>query len=324
MTKRIFWQKGMRLTEETFRKSDKCTAELVGKALALSAAGRFGLFPSRPFKISIDFDKNVIKVLSLNCLAITQDGGLIDVCYDTNHLPVFDTKAIIPSHDDKSMGYLLVIYAYGDEWLQSEDVFSEQMYKFGLVNDSSKVPSNALPLARIVYNEYCWRTDDVDFVPPCLYLSSLDEYEELANRFVRTLNELDSSLPENFRTGGNDALKVFWPVVQQLQIVMDKERDLMTPMDLLANVQKCVSSFVCACHVDEYIGLGEPEQFVSFVKSRYDFRNVYSKIREGLDLCSAIRDKVRTFTPIVRQPEPEPAPQPAPVPKKIRKKYIEI
>ena len=58
MTKRICWKKGMRLTDEILRASDNSTMELVSNALALAAAGRFGLFPSAiPFELSLSINK---------------------------------------------------------------------------------------------------------------------------------------------------------------------------------------------------------------------------------------------------------------------------
>ncbi len=43
----------MRLTDDVLRASDNSTAEFISNALALAAAGRFGLFPSAsPFELS--------------------------------------------------------------------------------------------------------------------------------------------------------------------------------------------------------------------------------------------------------------------------------
>ena len=76
--------------------SDNCTSELIGKALVLSAGGNFGLFPNyRPFSLSLDINKNIIDVVSLNCLGITRDGTLIDVNYDTKYTNSFDTRTTI-------------------------------------------------------------------------------------------------------------------------------------------------------------------------------------------------------------------------------------
>lgn len=96
MTKRICWKKGMRLTDEVLKASDDSSAQFVGHALALAAAGRFGLLPSsRPFGISLNITKGFVDVESLDCLAITRGGDLIDIQYDTLYTGAFDSRVQI-------------------------------------------------------------------------------------------------------------------------------------------------------------------------------------------------------------------------------------
>ena len=54
----------MRLTDDILKASDDCTTELVGNALALAAAGRFGLFPSSsPFELSLNINNGIVDVI---------------------------------------------------------------------------------------------------------------------------------------------------------------------------------------------------------------------------------------------------------------------
>ena len=100
MTKRVFWKKGMRLTDEVLMLSDKCTEELVSNAFALGACGRMGLMPScRKFSISLDINNDVIDVVSVDCIGLSRNGNLIDVHYDTNYANTFDTRVVIPTQD---------------------------------------------------------------------------------------------------------------------------------------------------------------------------------------------------------------------------------
>ena len=302
MSKRISWKKGMRLTDEILSMSDNCTSELIGKALVLSAGGNFGLFPnSRPFSLSLDINKNIIDVVSMNCLGITRDGTLIDVNYDTNYTNSFDTRTTIPGSSEDAI-YILCISATG-EWRDTNDGLCESVYSFSIIDENSSVPANALPIARIVYDEYCWRMDEINFVPPCLFVSSHDKYEEQYLRFKQLLGKLDTILPHKFITEQKDALKIYWPIVQQLAITIDKERDFMTPMMLLGNIQKCVSGFVLACSLDEYITLGDPEVFQNYVRTPYNFKNVYQTVKEGLELCASISVKIDGFE--VEEPAPK-------------------
>lgn len=305
MSKRISWKKGMRLTDEILSMSDKCTSDLISKALVLSAGGNFGLFPdSRPFSISIDINKNVIDVVSMSCLGITRDGALIDVNYDTNYTKSFDTRTVIPSSNEDAV-VILCISSTG-EWKDTNDGFCQPAYSFNIIDENTAVPAYSLPIARIVYDEYCWRMDEINFVPPCLFVSSHDKYKEQYSRFKQLLDKLDTILPHKFITEQKEALKIYWPIIQQLAITMDKEKDFMSPMMLLGNIQKCVSGFLLACSLDDYITIEEPEPFQDHVRTPYNYKNVYTKIQEGLDLCTLISEKIDGFEAEESIPKPGP------------------
>ena len=305
MSKRISWKKGMRLTDEVLSMSDNCTSELIGKALVLSAGGNFGLFPnSRPFSLSLDINKNIIDVVSMNCLGITRDGTLIDVNFDTNYTNSFDTRTVIPGSNEDEV-FILCVSSTG-EWRDTNDGLCEPAYSFNIIDENTSVPANSLPIARIVYDEYCWRMDEIDFVPPCLFVSSHDKYEELYSRFKQLLGKLDTILPHKFITEQKEALKIYWPIVQQLTITIDKEKDFMSPMMLLGSIQKCISGFVLACSLDDYITLGDPEIFQNYVRTPYSYKNVYKKIKEGLELCTSISVKIDGFE--AEEPAPKPGP----------------
>lgn len=305
MSKRISWKKGMRLTDEILSMSDNCTSELIGKALVLSAGGNFGLFPnSHPFSLSLDINKNIIDVVSMNCLGITRDGTLIDVNFDTNYTNSFDTRTVIPGSNEDEV-FILCVSSTG-EWRDTNDGLCEPAYSFNIIDENTSVPANSLPIARIVYDEYCWRMDEIDFVPPCLFVSSHDKYEELYSRFKQLLGKLDTILPHKFITEQKEALKIYWPIVQQLTITIDKEKDFMSPMMLLGSIQKCISGFVLACSLDDYITLGDPEIFQNYVRTPYSYKNVYKKIKEGLELCTSISVKIDGFE--AEEPAQKPGP----------------
>lgn len=295
MPKRILWKKGMRLTDEILILSDKCTEEFVSKGLVLSACGRMGLMPSiRKFNISIDINNDVIDIVSIDCIGLTKNGSLIDVQYDTSYTNSFDTRVIIPSQTT-NMRFLLCISAL-DDVRDTNDGMCEKQYSFILVEENSPVPDCSLPIARILYDEYCWRSDERDFVPPCLYIKSHFKYEELAQKFLQILKEINSRLPQQFYTEKRDAVKIFWPLVQQILISMGNELDTMTPMTFLSNIQKLVSAFYCACYLDEYITVSDPAQYISFVNTSFSYRNAYEIINEGVNLSFSISEKMKTFS----------------------------
>lgn len=307
MAKRVFWKKGMRLTDEVLRMSDSYHAELVNQAFLLGAAGRFGLIPSRrPFRISLDFSKNIIEVTELDCLALTRGGQLIDASYDSRYTQAGETRVMIPPQSEDRAFLLLATDA--GEWVDAHDGTCKPAYQFSLVPDNSPVPEDAFPVARIVHDTE-WQLDQDVFVPPCLFLSSHPRYMRLCEDFMTLLERLDLLVPGKLITDSGDARRVFWPAVRSLKIRVDKEKETMTPMDLLARVQECVSAFYCACTLDECLSLSEGNKFQEFVQHPYHFRDCVQRIQEGLLLTADICRKIEDFEVDVPQ-----APEPASVP----------
>lgn len=295
----------MRLTDEILKASDNSMTELVVNSLALAAAGRFGLLPLMQFDLSVNISKGIIDVESLNCTAITKGGHLIDAHYDTKFTNSFDTRIQIP--EGSSEKEFVMTINYTGQWQDSNDGYEEPVYTFSLMAPNSPIPAKSFPIARVV-EEYGWRLDDIDFVPPCLFVSSHPKYVELLKKFAGVLSEIDNKVKNLLHSDGKDAIRIFWPVVQQLMITINKEQDLMTPMGLLANVQKCVSAFTCACELDDYLNLADADVFSNYVYAPYNYKDSYQRISEGLDLCFSISEKISKLSESSQAPSAIEAP----------------
>lgn len=318
MVKRVSWVKGMRLTDEILKASDNCHHEWVRKAYLLASAGRFGLLPSsRRFHVSISINKNVVDVEALDCLAITKDGCLIDIQYDSCYTSFFDTRVVIPETEKKEL--LLIVHVAQGEWLDMGDGFCHPAYSYGLQPADMPLADNALPVARLV-DEYGWRIDDLDFVPPCLYVQSHPYYMAACEQFTEVLRQINASLVRVLDADCKVAVSVYWPFVQSLLITMDKDQDLMSPMNLLGHVQKCVGAFLCACQLDK-IKLQDPTPYQDFVGAAYSYRHVHTKIKEGIALCVSLVAKVDKLGEL-EIPQPVATPQPAPQPVDVKKRKI--
>lgn len=307
--KRILWKRGMRLTDDLLRASDESTEEFVGRALMLAAAGRFGLIPSvRPFVLTLNITGNLVDVESLSCLAVTKGGNLIDAQYDTTFNNNFDTRLTIPA-DTEVKEFILTINTMPGQWKETFGGYEEPVYSFSLVAPDTIIPDNSMPIARLV-DDHGWRMDDADFVPPCLFVSSHRKYEELLQRFNEILAALDTKSRASLNGAGHNAIRIFWPIVQQLRITASKECDLMTPMTLLSNVQKCVSAFTCACDLDETLELSDAKMFRGYVLAPYNYKDAYQRIKVGLQFCYSITEKVdRMATQAPPKQEPKTADQ---------------
>lgn len=282
----------MRLTDDIMRASDEATTTRISNALALASVGRFGLLPgSRWFQLSLKLNANSVEVQTLDCLAVTRDGSLIDAQINTKYTDYINKSVYFP--DDKGNRELfLTISVDPKQWKETLNGFEEPDYAFDLVGVNSPIPDNALPLAHLYQGANGWYVDEEDFLPPCLFVSSHPSYVELLNQFLQKLSEVESKVFRLIQPGSHEAFRVFWPFAQQILIDADKNRDTMTPMALLGNIQKFVDIFTAACHLDQYLNLSDAETFRNYALAPYNYMNVYPMIKEGLKYCFIINEKV--------------------------------
>ena len=144
MPRRISWKKGMRLTDEVLKAADNCTSDAIGQALVLASAGRMGLFPSvRPFQLSLSIARGFVEVESLDCLAMTRGGDIIDVQFDTKFSNTFDSRVQIPQEDEQE--FLLTINLIPDSWKESVEGYQSQDFTFSLVGPKTAIPDTPSP-----------------------------------------------------------------------------------------------------------------------------------------------------------------------------------
>ena len=304
MPKRIRWTKGMRLTDDVMRASDQCFIDFAKNAFILASSGRFGLLTtSKPFELSLDISNGMVDVVSLNCTAITSGGDLIEAHYDTKYNNSFDTRIQIPAENDVKE-YILTINVECDKWSDTNNGYEEQAYSFKLIPVNSPIGNNAMPIAHIVDSEYGgWRIDDVEFVPPCLSVRAHPRFNELLDEFHSTLTAIDQKVASLLKTGNRRVFMVFWPIIQQLLIEVDKECDNMSPITLMAKVQKCVSAFLCGCDLDENLNIENAETLRGYIVRPFNYREAYTTIKEGLGICFRISENIENL-------QTTPTPQP--------------
>lgn len=312
MPKKISWKKGMRLTDEVLLAADQCTAEAVNQALVLGCAGRFGLFPSaHPFELSLSVTKGFVDVEKLSCLGITRAGDIIEAHYDTKFSNNFDTRVQIPG-DNEEREYILTINVQPGEWHDTAEGYQEPSYSFALVSPKQQVSVHALPIGRIVMEEG-WHEDNTNFVPPCLYVSSHPKLHELLEQFVGILRTIDDRTRQQLDTKARKAISIYWPVVQQVLVIVNTEHELMTPQRFQSCVQQVVAAFTTACDLDDILNLEDAETFRNYARIAYSYRIAYLRIRQGMGMCYSIGEKIEKFAllreepkPVVEAPKPEP------------------
>ncbi|MBQ9355931.1 MAG: type VI secretion system baseplate subunit TssK [Prevotella sp.] len=323
MPRNISWKKGMRLTDEVLFAADACTAEAIAQALTLGACGRFGLISSteRPFQIQLSVAKGFVDVEVLSCMAITKGGHIIDAHFDTKFTNTFDGRVQIPA-DLEQKEYFLTINARPGQWKETAEGYREPDYSFALIGPQTKLPADAMPIARIVYEDG-WREDATKFVPPCLTITAHPKFEELHMQLLQLLRKISDTTSQQLDTAARTAISIYWPVVQQCYITAATEHDTMTPQQLQGCVQRMVGAFALACQMDEVLNLEDGPVFSNYALMPYSYTSAYQRIRQGLGMCYAISEKVEKFSLLKIEPKPEPAPlppppEPAPTPEPVK------
>ena len=315
MPHKVTWTKGMRLSTDVFNAMDAAAAHSLNLVARLAAEGRYGLFPAaKPFELSAGISSNCIDVVSLNCHGITRSGKIIDIDFDSNYSHTFDTRVAIPAGADEQQSFLLVVRMLDGKWREIDGVYSEAAYVFELVGENSPLDDDSLPVASIV-NQYGWRLNETDFVPPCLYVTAHHRFAEQAARGARQAKSIlarcltaDGCPAGNFISALATAASYAWHR-------LEKEADTLTPAQMLATIQHLVTTFIVACTADQYVNLSSREQFDAYAMRPPDMRRIFADVEDGLALLgemSVLTDAVCAIRDI---PEPAPAPKPKPAPR---------
>ena len=300
MSRKITWKKGMRLSPEVFIAADNAYEDTLHMAALLTSAGRLGLFTTyKPFELSVNINNNTLEVTSLSCHGVTRSGKIVDIEFDSNYSNTFDTRITIPAHHE-SDAYLLVVKMYAREWREVDEMYSESKYTFELLGVNSKIDDDSLPIGCIV-NQYGWRLNEIDFVPPCLYLSAHPMYMNQLGRIQSLAKDIWVKCIQADRCEARILLSEVCLAISRVAIRLDKERDTLTPNQLYAEVQNFVSAFVLGCRLDCHINLENQEPFLQYMQKPYDLRNVYKDIEQGCELLCMIAQKMETVFKMVEE-----------------------
>lgn len=324
MPLKVTWKKGMRLGTDVFNALDFSNEESVRLSNLVATGGRMGLIPvNKPFELTVNVSNNILEVVSLSCHGVTKSGKIVDIDFDSNYTNTFDTRIAIPNANNDE-AFLLIVKLHDKQWREVNEMYSEQSYSFELINENSPIDCDSLPIGCLV-NQYGWRLDETEFVPPCLFVNAHIRFIELVNRAKLVLKSISDRCLSANNCIARHLLGTIWPTVSGSLIDIDKSQEQLSPGGLYAAIQKVISAFVIGCSIDEYITLENADPFVAYQQKPYDGRNTYRDILKGIELCSEIAikmDAVCGMTEIRETPappveKPKPKPQPAPEPKPV-------
>lgn len=295
----------MRLSTEIFRSHDATAAENLRIALLAATGGRGGLLSSdRPFEISVNIHNGILEVVKLQCLGITRSGRLVDISFDSGFKHSADLRISVPAEDSNET-FLLVVQMMPGESREINDNFSEDSYRFCLVDENSILDDDALPVGRLV-NQYGWRMDETDFVPPCLYVNAHHKYEEALVRAEDVLKSVRNKCTDAQDCLAKILVSMLWPAAANGAIILDRERQTLTPERLAEVLQRTVDAFSMGCAVDPYISLESADQFFMYGRSAHDDKRLLESIERGITLCNEINIKMDAVASLTDDPKPQP------------------
>lgn len=321
MSSKVTWKKGMRLSTDVFEAVDSSNEYNVRQSILLATGGRMGLFKTtKPFELSVNISNNILEVVTLSCHGVTRSGKLVDIEFDSNFNHTFDTRVTIPTPSN-SEAFILTVKMHEQEWREINDMFSEPKYTFELIGGNNVIESNSLPIGRLV-NQYGWRLDEMDFVPPCLYITAHVKYMELMAKAKSLFKKISDQCVSSPNCVAKQLISIIWPSTSSAFISLDKEWETMTPNQLYSKIQQTINSFLIGCSIDPHINLENRDSFMMYVQQPFDNKNVYHNISEGLNLCAEISGKMDIVCTMTETLEP-PTPIVRPVPKQQESKPVE-
>lgn len=318
----------MRLSTEVFDAMDAYLEDNIRLSNLLATGGKSGLIPAKkPFELSVNVSNDILEVVSLSCHGVSGSGKIIDIEFDSNYSNTFDTRVPFPSLSGED-SLLLIVKMHDKQWREVNEIFSEPKYTFELTGVNSPLDDSSFPIGLVV-NQYGWRLDETDYVPPCLFIDAHSKYTDLLNRAKIILKSISDQCLVAGDCPARHLIASVWQAVADAFIHIDKLRGTLSPAALSEAVQKVVASFIIGCTVDEYVSLEHAEPFVQYYNSPLDERNLYRDIKKGLDLCNEIAIKMEAVCRMPERREPpaqvpkKPKPEPDSTPRD-RKKWIEI
>ncbi|MCH5224521.1 MAG: hypothetical protein J1D77_00930 [Muribaculaceae bacterium] len=309
MSKRVIWRRGMRLSSETFELMERLHATGVNAAAKLGAGARMGLYcGEKPFELGVNVQGNFLEVTTLRCDAITRGGVLVNIEFDSRFTNNKDTRVEIPSGAESKALYL-VLEIDPEGWMETGVETVEQEFLFKLRTDESALGDNELPLGLLVY-EYGWRLDETSFVPPCLYVEAHDKYVRQLSRAVNLAKEMMNKCLSFTKVTEINLLSRLLETSTDVFHRLDKERDFLTPEELLVGVERLVGAFVIGCQLEEELELDDPDPYYDYIRKTYDKKNLYRDIETGLNLVAEINNKLElAFTAKHEKPKPKIKPE---------------
>lgn len=277
---RINWNIGMELTPETFIHLENQLAEYRLLLRKVQASKLFGLIPDTVFNASLSLNGDELTIGAVECHALLQHGGLIDIKRSEN--------LILKIEGQSDSCYLTVWPTEQERTYELDEVpFIENEYQFGL-RSLAELPGT-MPLAKIVQEDGAWKLQD-DYILPVMAMGNAPIMTEM----IKAIRQLTTKIM------GHEKFKLI-----RNHDVMRMLAEEMGSLDGSCQPKDFVSLCRRFARLLSYVVMEEPTQLVDY--NPYDIQlflyDICGFFIKAYELLPTL--EVMEYQPIQRQ-EPEP------------------
>jgi len=185
---KIRWRKGLEVTPETFIEADNyhiAERSLLGR---YSAFRWYGILSGNKFNINFKIDNQTLSIHTLECVAITREGYLINIQGDTPYANQLNLDM-----NGTDFYVLLTVDPYSFVPVDDKGLYVCPEYNL-VLKRTEEAFENGIPVLKL-YKEYQSFKMDEQYIPPSI---ALDSVPVLTQRYLvirDTLNAIIEKLP---------------------------------------------------------------------------------------------------------------------------------
>jgi len=270
---RIHWKKGLDISPEVFIRSDNyhiAERNLLGRFLA---ARTYGILPNSRFYIEKSLDYNRISISELECIAITNDGYLINIQNDTP----YPKKIEIEEHDDE-LYLILSVDPYALP-VDEQELTLSATYSFVLQRIDEHI-EKGIPILKIIKEYQNWRIDE-EYIPPAIALNAMDSLTQKYIDIKEVINEIIRKLPDEYP---------YYFQITMLHLELNSYSSQESPEELVLLMKKF--SLIFQHYLTTVKNLEESTALKRFMNEPYLHHDMEKSLRTGFEALADVNLKI--------------------------------
>ena len=224
---RIHWKKGMDITHEVFVASDNYHITERNQLGRFLASRLYGILPDSHFYIEHAINNNNIRVQNLECLAISNDGYVINIQKDTP----FCKELQVQETTDATLYVVLTINLYPAMPVDENELYIYPEYNLILKRTDEPI-EQGIPIGKIYKNGSSWEVDK-NYIPPSIALNAVEALKHKFFEIKNSINKIVEKIVEKI----SDESTIYLQTIL-LQLELDNFSNQKTPEELMLLMKK--------------------------------------------------------------------------------------